>query len=165
MPFLWTLLRCLPLMWTLFPATALSANRHSCPSVECCLQWQLLRPMDTYMSSPLWRLLPTLSQSANGHFGVLSSIERCSQQQPYLPMNILVSFPRPSWPCASWPMSTGISFDYYHHRCQDFCSLHGCRLTLEERQWTQPRPCAQNLASLGAGMVASGSGLTCRVIP
>jgi hypothetical protein len=51
-------------------------------------------------------------------------------------LDISVSFPlclllkkipvllhRPSWPCASWPVSTGISFDYYHHRCQDFCSF------------------------------------------
>jgi hypothetical protein len=36
---------------------------------------------------------------------------------------------------------------------------------LEERQCTQPRPCAQNLASSGAGMVASRSGLTRHVIP
>jgi hypothetical protein len=62
-------------------------------------------------------------------------------------------------------VSTEIAFDHYHHRCQDFCSLRGFRLTLEERQCTQPRPCAQNLASLGAGMVASRSGLTRRVIP
>jgi hypothetical protein len=92
-------------------------------------------------------------------------------------LNISVSFPlcsplkktpvfhRPSWPRASWPVSTGISFDYSHHRCQDFCSLHGFHLTLEERQCTQPRPCAQNLASLGAGTVASRSGLTSHVIP
>jgi hypothetical protein len=93
-------------------------------------------------------------------------------------LDILVSFPFcslqkkipvfhwPSRPRASWPVSTaGISFDYYHHRCQDFCSLHGFPLTLEKRQCTQPRPCAQNLASWGAGMVASGSGLMCHVIP
>jgi hypothetical protein len=42
-------------------------------------------------------------------------------------------------------VSTGISFDYYHHRCQDFCSLHGFRLTLEERLCTQPRPCEPRL--------------------
>jgi hypothetical protein len=34
------------------------------------------------------------------------------------------------------------------HRCQDFFSLHGFRLTLEDRQCTQPRPCAQNLGGL-----------------
>jgi hypothetical protein len=65
----------------------------------------------------------------------------------------------------SWPVSTVTSFDWYHHRCQNFCSLHGFRLTFEESQCTQPRPSAQNLASSGAGMVASGSGLTCLVIP
>jgi hypothetical protein len=62
-------------------------------------------------------------------------------------------------------VSTGTSFDWYHDGSQDFCSLHGFHLTLEERQCTQPRPCAQNLASSGAGMVASGSGLTCHAIP
>jgi hypothetical protein len=62
-------------------------------------------------------------------------------------------------------MRTEISFDYYYHKCQDLCSLHGFCLTLEETQCTQPGPCAQNLASSGAGMVASGSGLTCHVIP
>jgi hypothetical protein len=48
-----------------------------------------------------------------------------------------------------------------YHRCQDFCSLHGFRLTKGARL----RLGAQNLASSGAGMVASGSGLTCHVIP
>jgi hypothetical protein len=86
---------------------------------------------------PLLMLLPVTALSALGHLGVLPSL----------------------------PVSTEISFDYYDHRCQDFFSLHGFRLTLEERQCTQPRPCAQNLASLGAEMVASGSGLTCHVIP
>jgi hypothetical protein len=38
-------------------------------------------------------LLPVTALSALGHIGVLSSIERCPQQQPYLPMDILVSFP------------------------------------------------------------------------
>jgi hypothetical protein len=45
------------------PATALSANGHSCPSFKCCPHRQL------------------------------PSIERCSQQQPYLPLDISVSFP------------------------------------------------------------------------
>jgi hypothetical protein len=62
-------------------------------------------------------------------------------------------------------VTTRISFTDYHHRCQDFCSMFFFRLPLEERQCTQPRPCAQNLASLGAGMVASGSGLTSHDIP
>jgi hypothetical protein len=74
------------------------------------------------------KLLSVTALSALGHFGVL---------------------PSP-------PMSTGISFDHYNHRCQDFCSLYGFRLTLEEQQCTQPRPCAQ---TSGAGMVASRSGL------
>jgi hypothetical protein len=56
-------------------------------------------------------------------------------------------------------VGTGIFFAYHYHRCQDFCSLHGFRLT-SEANWG-----AQNLASLGAGMVASRSGLTCHVIP
>jgi hypothetical protein len=54
---------------------------------------------------------PVIAFSALGHFVVLPSL----------------------------PMSTGISFDLYQHRCQDFCSLHGFRLTLEERQCTQPK--------------------------
>jgi hypothetical protein len=157
-------------------------NGHSCPSFECrpdthvsvassaahghscilpyfcCSEQRPYLPTDTPVSFPLlnvapsdsliqpWTfrcpfhfrtLLPTTALSANGHFGVLPSL----------------------------PVSTGFSFTHYHHRCQDFCSLHGFRLTLEERQCTQPRPCAQNLAPLGAGMVASGSGLTCHVIP
>jgi hypothetical protein len=82
-------------------------------------------------------LLNARSLSANGLFDVLPSLS----------------------------MSTGFSFAHYHHRFQDFCSLHGFRLALEVRQCTQPRPCTQNLASLGPGMVASGSGLTCHVIP
>jgi hypothetical protein len=82
-------------------------------------------------------LLPATALTALRHFGVFPSL----------------------------PASTRFSFTHYHHRCQDFCSLHGFHLTLEERQCTQPRPCAQNLASLGAGMVASRSGLTCHVIP
>jgi hypothetical protein len=45
------------------------------------------------------------------------------------------------------------------------CSLHGFRLTLEASQGAQLRLGAQNLASLGAGIIASGSGLTCHVIP
>jgi hypothetical protein len=45
------------------------------------------------------------------------------------------------------------------------CSLHGFRLTLEANQGARLRLGAQNLASSGAGMVASGSGLTCHVIP
>jgi hypothetical protein len=28
-------------------------------------------------------------------------------------------------------VGTGIFFGYHYHRCQDFCSLHGFRLTLE----------------------------------
>jgi hypothetical protein len=76
-------------------------------------------------------LLPATALTALRHFGVFPSL----------------------------PASTRFSFTHYHHRCQDFCSLHGFHLTLEGRQCTQPRPCAQNLASSGAGMVASGSGL------
>jgi hypothetical protein len=64
-------------------------------------------------------------------------------------------------------VGTGIFFGYHYHRCQDFCSLHGFCLTLEANQGAraQLRLGAQNLASSGAGMVASGSGLTCHVIP
>jgi hypothetical protein len=62
-------------------------------------------------------------------------------------------------------VGTGIFFDYHHHRCQDFCSLHGFRLTLEANQGAQLRIGVQSLASSGAGMVASRSGLTCHVIP
>jgi hypothetical protein len=38
-------------------------------------------------------LLPVTALSALGHVGVLSSFEGCSQQQPYVPMDILVSIP------------------------------------------------------------------------
>jgi hypothetical protein len=38
-------------------------------------------------------LLPVTVLSNLGHFGVLASFEHCSQQQPYLPMDISVSFP------------------------------------------------------------------------
>jgi hypothetical protein len=38
-------------------------------------------------------LLPVTVLSAHGHLGVLSWFERCSQQQPYLPLDISVSFP------------------------------------------------------------------------
>jgi hypothetical protein len=62
-------------------------------------------------------------------------------------------------------VGTGIFFGYPYHRCQDFCSLHGFRLALEANPGAQLRLGAQNLAYLGAGMVASGSGLTCHVIP
>ena len=91
-------------------------------------------------------------------------------------MDISMSFPlcsflrkipvlySPSWPCASWTVSKGIPFDHYHHRCQDFCSLHGFCLTLENKQDTQLRLGVQNLASSGARMVAYRSGLTCHVI-
>jgi hypothetical protein len=127
---------------TLLPTTALSALGHF-GSFPLCLN---VAPGNspicqwTFWCPFLFRtLLPTTALlSANGHFGVLPSL----------------------------PVSTGFSFTHYHHRCQDFCSLHGYCLTLEERQCTQRRPCAQNLASSpGAGMVlASGSGLTCHVI-
>jgi hypothetical protein len=44
-----------------------------------------------------WTLLPATALSANGHFGVLSSIEHCSQWQPYPPLDIAVSFPLCPW--------------------------------------------------------------------
>jgi hypothetical protein len=62
-------------------------------------------------------------------------------------------------------VSTGTSFDYCRHRCQDFCSLHGFCLTLEAKWCTQLWLGAQNLASSGARILASGSGLTCHAIP
>jgi hypothetical protein len=54
---------------------------------------------------------------------------------------------------------------FYQHRCQNFCFPLGFVLTLEAKRCTQLQLSAQNLASSGAGMVASGSGLTCHVIP
>jgi hypothetical protein len=74
-------------------------------------------------------------------------------------------FNRPSWPRASWPVGTWIFFGYHYQRCQDFCSLHGFRLTLEAIQGAQLWFGVQNLAFSGVGMVASGSGLTFHVIP
>jgi hypothetical protein len=56
---------------------------------------------------------------------------------------------------------TGIFFGYHYHRCQDFCSFQGFCLTLDQGAQLG----AQNLASSGARMVASRSGLTCHVIP
>jgi hypothetical protein len=53
----------------------------------------------------------------------------------------------------------------YQHRCQDLCFPLGFVLTLEATRCTQLRLGVQNLASSGAGMVASGNGLTCHVIP
>jgi hypothetical protein len=91
-----------------------------------------------------------------GHLRVLPSL---------LLLRKITVFHRPSWHRASWPVGTRIFFGYHYYRCQDFCSLHGFRLTLEANQGAKLRLGAQNLASLGAGMVASGSGLTCHVIP
>jgi hypothetical protein len=99
-------------------------------------------------------LLPVTVLSDLGHLGVLPSL---------LLLKKITVFHRPSWPL--WPVGTGIFFGYHYHRCQDFCSLHGFCLTLEAHQGAQLRLGAQNLASLGAGMVASASGLTCHVIP
>jgi hypothetical protein len=196
----------------LLPTTALSANGHSRPSFKYCLQWHLLLPMETYVSSPLlnvapnnspicqcpicqWTfvsclwMLPAVATPLLLMLLPATALSLMDSHVSFPPLNVALSnslvcpwtfrcpslsahlsrrslcFHGPSWPRASWPVSTGISFAHYHDRCQDFCSLHGFCLTLEERQCTQPRPCAQNLASLGAGMVASRSGLTHHVIP
>jgi hypothetical protein len=61
-------------------------------------------------------------------------------------------------PRTQWPLS-------YQHRCQDLCFPLGFVLTLEATRCTQLRLGVQNLASLGARMVASGNGLTRHVIP
>jgi hypothetical protein len=61
-------------------------------------------------------------------------------------------------PRTQWPL-------FYHHRCQDYCFPWVFALALEAKWCTQLQLDAQNLASLGAGMVPSGSGLTCHVIP
>jgi hypothetical protein len=45
------------------------------------------------VSFPLLNVAPSDSLICVGRFGVLSSIERHSQQQPYLSMDISVSFP------------------------------------------------------------------------
>jgi hypothetical protein len=90
-----------------------SANGHFgvLSSFECCSQWQSYLPLDISVSFPLlnvapnnnpiclWTfrclflfclLLPVAVLSDLGHLGVLSSFERCSQQQPYLPLDIHV---------------------------------------------------------------------------
>jgi hypothetical protein len=74
-----------------------------------------------------------------GHLGVLPSL--------LLLLKKIAVFHRPSWPCVSWPVGTGIFFGYHYHGCQDFCSLHGFRLTLEANQGAQLQLSAQNLAS------------------
>jgi hypothetical protein len=74
-----------------------------------------------------------------GHLGVLPSL--------LLLLKKIAVFHRPSWPCVSWPVGTGIFFGYHYHGCQDFCSLHGFRLTLEANQGAQLQLGAQNLAS------------------
>jgi hypothetical protein len=53
-----------------------------------CSRWQ-----PYYGPSPLLMLLFVTALSALGHFDVLSSFERCSQQQPFLPLDIYMSFP------------------------------------------------------------------------
>jgi hypothetical protein len=106
--------------------------------------------------SLFWLLPPVTVLSDLGHLGVLPSL---------LLLQKITVFHRPSWHHAWWALGTGIFFGYHYHRCQDFCSLHGFRLTLEANQGAQLRLGAQNLASSGAGMVASGSGLTSHVIP
>jgi hypothetical protein len=55
-------------------------------------------------SQLLLQLLFFSSLSALGHFSVLPSLLLSRED-----------------PCASWTVSPGISFDHYHHRCQDCC--------------------------------------------
>jgi hypothetical protein len=139
---------------------ALSANGHFgvLSSIERCSQLQPYLSMDIHVLPPF--LI-------------------CSERQPYLPLDISVSFPlcslrktipvlhRPSWPRATWTVSTGISFDHYHQRCRDFCLPLGFlpdigRKTVHSAQalCTEPR-----LLGGGGRMVASRNGLTRRVIP
>jgi hypothetical protein len=66
-----------------------AAEERSCPSFFECI-WML--PGNSCVL-PWFKCCSVTALSVIGHFGVLSSFERCSQQQPYLPMGILVSFP------------------------------------------------------------------------
>jgi hypothetical protein len=75
-----------------FPLLNVAPN-NILPIFQWTFQCHFFCPWTIFVSSPLWTVLPTTSLSANGDFGVLSSIELCSWQQPYLPLDILVSFP------------------------------------------------------------------------
>jgi hypothetical protein len=64
--------------------------------------------------------------SANGHFGVLSSIECCSQQQRYLSMDISVSFHlSQSAPSDSLICPRPSLFAPFYRRPLCFIGLHG----------------------------------------